>query len=849
MPNVFLSHATQNDEIVTRLHDAVENEITDFDVWVDHKDIKGNWQQAIERALYDCQMMIVALSHASATSIEVMAEWRRALSLNRPVLPVIIEDFPLEQVPSRLALEQYFFMRNEKEWKENLPKLIGVLQGDEEANQRVSFVSYSMIGKTIDERLTSIPITGRDSELSKVHEHINNAVTQIIAVGGTGKSRLAVEIIMTLKGINGALWHVCSDISKSSEVLYNLREYYGMDESNSDEEVFTKLKQMPRLIVIDNAESITDDIRRKNYIELIRNCRASGAPVLMTSRVAWREFVPSREIILKPLTDTTKIVLDMADNYFNILDAVKPFAKDIASACYHHPRLIEWAVSNLRHKSIDLVLRQLNDLNGRKVQEQLDEMIRTTYNEMRHHTDDGDLAHKTMEYLVVCPNFNYTTAKSLTHFTDEDDLNDALDTLVKWNFLRLSDNKARYLIDPMVQANLTAHEMAHQNHLEYFQTLANEHDKTQNFAGLDDELENLEVAFAWALTQNAETAYWIARAMSGYLRNRGLIIQYLEQIKAVKQLLAKSENTNDELKALLNNSFGTIYQRLAQISNRRHHIELAIAEYEEALTYHTFDTSPMDYARIQNNLGITYQDLSNLHDREANLQRAIQAYKNALISRTPESAPLAYAMTQNNLGSAYRNLSDIHDPETYLQKAIEAYDQALIYRTPNTVPLYYATTQNNLGNVYTKLSTINDRESNLQSAIQAYKNALIYRTPESAPLAYAMTQNNLGNAYRNISEIRNSEVNLERAFQAYEEALIYWTPESAPLSYALVQSNKGVVYERLSLFSDARSCWQEAEKYYRLMGDIQNANLMLKMIEGLTHTHNSGCLPRLFKQR
>jgi tetratricopeptide (TPR) repeat protein len=139
-------------------------------------------------------------------------------------------------------------------------------------------------------------------------------------------------------------------------------------------------------------------------------------------------------------------------------------------------------------------------------------------------------------------------------------------------------------------------------------------------------------------------------------------------------------------------------------------------------------------------------------------------------------------------------------------------------------------TQNNLGNAYRDLAAIEDRADNLRRAIAAFTEALRYYTPQNAPLDYAMTQNNLGNAYGILAAIEDRADNLRRAIAACTEALRYYTPESAPLDYAMTQANMGMVYVELGDLPGAITCWRKAERYFRQMGAVVNADLMLRWI-------------------
>jgi len=345
--------------------------------------------------------------------------------------------------------------------------------------------------------------------------------------------------------------------------------------------------------------------------------------------------------------------------------------------------------------------------------------------------------------------------------------------------LEKSDAGDRFNIDPLVATVVDEDPAAHRPHYDYYKTLAREHDKKQDYLGLDPESANLEAAFEWS-TLHAP-AHDVLRLYSScvfFLENRGRF----EQIKKwLESSQIAAEKKQPDLYPYVQQLVGMAYASFPT-GNRRDNLQKAIDGYQIALGYFKTQSMEENIAEVNNNLGIVYADLAAIEDRAGNLHRAIECYQSALEYRTPFAAPLDYAMTQNNLGTAYRALSEIEDRVGNLQRAIAAYEATLIYWTPETAPLYYAITQNNLGAAYRELGT-GDRADNLQRAVAAYQAALIYRTPSAAPLDYAMTQRNLG-----------------------------------------------ITYEDLGDLPAAIACWREAEIYYRQMDAIENADLMLRWI-------------------
>ncbi len=898
---IFLSHSSKDDDTVTRIHDAIEK-ATGEDVWVDHKDIKAgdHWQESIDTALADCTHMLVMLSKDSVISREVTTEWRDALLRKRPLLPVVIDDLELTAIPARLRIIQPVNLK--RDWDGGIKQLVAVIgRAHKGESIGTDFGQWRVTG-TIDRMLVNIPISGREVEIAKVQDDLKRAPTSILGVGGLGKSRLAAEIVLTQGDTSGAVWHVCSDYSTAEDVYELLREHLGLEATTPTKEVLKRLRAERLLVVLDNAESISEgDPRRKDYLKLV-NELADTKPtqVLLTSRTEWAEIKDMRALRLKePQAEAAEqIVRDMA-KAFDIID-YKPedYAAELAEAARYHPRLIEIAVGKLVIDDPKVVIRELQQLKSEDIQEALDEMIQKTIEQMKSQDRDGEAAAQTLARWVVCRGgftreaagylqqeeklevtaWGFVISEEPMALLDEDQLSRALKTLTRWQFVRkvvTEKGQTRYTIDPLVIAAVRADETAYPLHFEYYKALAQHHHYKQDYVGLAPESDNLEAAFEWAMSAGEyEKAYWFRNATSYFLTNRGRFEQrknWLEQVaeklqySAAKELVGAVQNSlgilyqehplGDRRKnlkhaveayeaalvyyipetepldyAMTQNNLGSAYWLLAQIEDREANLKRSVAAYEAALVYRTSEAAPLDYAGTQNNLGSTYRDLAQIEDRAGNLRRAVAAYEAALVYYTAEAAPLNYAGTQNNLGLAYCDLAQIEDREANLKRAVAAYEAALVYYTAEAAPLDYAMTQNNLGIVYSDLAAIEDQEVNRKRAVAAYEAALVYRTAEAVPLDYAMTQNNLGIAYRDLAKIEDQAGNLKRAVAVYEAALVYRTAEAAPLAYADTQRNLGIIYEDLGDLKQAIACWQEAEVYYRQMGVVDEADLMLEWI-------------------
>ncbi len=270
-----------------------------------------------------------------------------------------------------------------------------------------------------------------------------------------------------------------------------------------------------------------------------------------------------------------------------------------------------------------------------------------------------------------------------------------------------------------------------------------------------------------------------------------------------------------EMWAALQNSLAVAYShriRGTQVEN----LELSIESYQLALSVYTRESFPVDWAVTQNNLATAYNDRIR-GERAENLELAIAYYYAALEVRTCEALPVDWAMTQNNLGNAYRDRIR-GDRADNLELAIVCYQSALKVRTREAFPLDWAMTRCNLANAY-RNRIRGERAENLEVAIECYQSALKVRTRETYPEQWAMTQNNLGNAYLNRIRGERSE-NLEIAIACYHAALKIRTKEDNPEKWAETQNNLATAYsqkirgDRSENIEYSIACYQAALEIY-----------------------------------
>ncbi len=646
-------------------------------------------------------------------------------------------------------------------------------------------------GSPIDERLLTIPLIGRDDDIRTLRGYLKTAITQIIGLGGLGKSRLAAELVQIEAPPDGAIWHVASDVSRADEVIVTLRKHYKLPLETERADLMAHIREKGAdrlLVVIDNGESIDPQNRadeRKAYVTLMKELRQHGAMVLLTSRLRWLELEMSKSHTPDRLTEQTaaRVVEAMRDPLG--VPADMPIdAAALAQAARFHPRLIEWALKQHWYLDGAAMIATLQTLEGADAQAALFEMIGKTVDQMCRAEPNDDQRMRLRYLCVFRGGFTYASAKAVTG-AEDGHLQSMLRILSQWNFVVKRGD--RYTIDPLVVEAVGIDPYAHAPHYEHYKALAWEHDKKQLYLELDIERANLEVAFAWAQDHDAEKAYWLLTVCQFYLHNRGRYEQRLAW--AARAADALKDHADPDRRANVQNSLGIALQYYP-FGDRRENLRRAAAALQAALAHWTEARSPQNYAMVQNNLAVVYRNLSSLdgEDARANLRAAEAAIHEALKIYTPDVVPLDYAMTQNNLGSVYGALAllDGEDTRAWLRKAEASRLEALKHRAVDRVPQDYAATQYNLGITYRDLSWLDGEDQAMR---------------------------------------------LAQAEAAYLAALTQYTEARAPQYFAQTMNHLGIVYEDMGDLVRALACWRSAEPVFRRLGLVERAYQVKEWIE------------------
>ncbi|MBC8099849.1 MAG: toll/interleukin-1 receptor domain-containing protein, partial [Armatimonadetes bacterium] len=295
MPTLFISHATLDDTAADRFA-AVLN-AHGVTTWLDHQGGippgTSDWDAAIRAALIDCTAAVLLMSPSALASKICAAECVTLLEMGKPLyVAYLTTAHQPSDIWLFIKLIQYADLR--ANFDDGAQRLIRVMRGERDAALPTAL--RSKFTGAIDASLTAVPLTARDADLAAILALIQTGQpTQIIGVGGLGKSRLALEAARTAPDGRGVIWHKVSPYSADYQVDDLLRDHYDQPPTIDRPALLRLIPKQPCLVVIDNAEDVPpDDDRHEGYVDLVKALSGHGAHVLITSRVEWETLKPRK---------------------------------------------------------------------------------------------------------------------------------------------------------------------------------------------------------------------------------------------------------------------------------------------------------------------------------------------------------------------------------------------------------------------------------------------------------------------------------------------------------------------------------------------------------------------------
>ncbi|WP_020526437.1 toll/interleukin-1 receptor domain-containing protein [Flexithrix dorotheae] len=102
MTDVFIAYATEEEEMANAInHALMKNGIT---TWMDSQDVKGgvDFREAVQEGIEHSDNLLFVISSKSVEEPTCLDELRYAVSLNKRVIPIILEDVPSDKIPEEI---------------------------------------------------------------------------------------------------------------------------------------------------------------------------------------------------------------------------------------------------------------------------------------------------------------------------------------------------------------------------------------------------------------------------------------------------------------------------------------------------------------------------------------------------------------------------------------------------------------------------------------------------------------------------------------------------------------------------------------------------------------------------
>lgn len=299
---VFVSYASADRERVVPVVEALRS--AGIGVWIDQQDITGGtrYGSEISEGIRGCSALALMCSDASLTSRNVRQEIMLAWKYQRPYLPLLLEptSFP-QDVEYWLEGSQWIEVldRPATEW---MPRIIAALQQFRLLTGQHEVLVLSREPAPIELRDTmpvidttnrtnlpsSAQLVGRVRERHDIKDLVRHGAGRLVTMtgpGGTGKSRLAIQIGAELKAeFDETLFVELAPLAEPALVIPTIAGVLGLREEQSrsaSEQIIDYLAAKHVLLILDNFEHLLD--AATDIAAILAAC--PGLRVLTTSRV------------------------------------------------------------------------------------------------------------------------------------------------------------------------------------------------------------------------------------------------------------------------------------------------------------------------------------------------------------------------------------------------------------------------------------------------------------------------------------------------------------------------------------------------------------------------------------
>jgi tetratricopeptide (TPR) repeat protein len=800
---IFLSYARADDEsFVSRLyHDLTA---LGLDVWWDREKMPNRaltFLHEIREAIVGCDRLLLVVGPAAVSSPYVTAEWQYALSICKPVIPLLrLGEFSL--LPTELQAYHCPDFRDTRDFDQAFAELTG---------ENILGATIAPLGALYGQ----IPIPPpwaipRHQSFRQLDEVIRadmlhptvvsgKAASVLHAPGGVGKTTLAAMFSRdcnTRRAFqDGVIWIEVGKAPSIAARQADIGVIFGDNRENYKDRASGKAS-LQRILVDQSALIVLDDVWDYRHAEpfLVDAPRCRWLIITRTRRIATQLQLDDRHtvhlgllteldgmaLIARRLRLPTELEYPHREIHRQIVQLLKGHTQAIAIAAARldaneeghdfAPALLEGLRTRLDGETPfkDLLLG-----DGEDREYSLEASLSLSYGDL-----PKDLAFRFRTLGTFAPEGTFDVAAASALWEDESDQRsqDALDELVRAALLdSIGDGRysqhtllrayAHALMDQSLREQTEARLFRHYFKLYQNKGVNNRLDQQSRMPGhdtLQSDFANVHSVLEWGLSHQVEDAFTLAKALDSYL--------------------------------LLRESIATYQTLMNQALNAAQQVEFPAGEA---------------YALVK--LGSLSVFLDEMETAQRYFERGIE-----LCEQIGDTHGLANALRAR--GEAYTLMDDLGSARTDVERAAALYEQL-------GDPQGLADALRGLGETYVRSDMLSNARVVYERALQLYEQI-------EHPLGMGATLRVLGDvAYYFASsddDIRDEEV--QKALQYYERAIHLCEQIGDQRGIANVTKRRGDLHLLLEAWSDARLQYEAATLAYEQLGDRAGVAMNLRTL-------------------
>jgi len=776
---VFLSHSGKDKDFVRELYRRLTRDGVSCFFDIESIGWGGNWVRALERALDECEFVVLVLSPDFCNSEWVEAERTSSIAddpagLRRKLLPLMLRPCrDLPTFPRFLRQVQAIDITTTVDFEANYPRICqdlgGIPRHDAAFADRTKLPPVSPLPERqrMPYRSLGEKFIGRVDAFWKLHDSLFRDGTTILAgevvvvgAGGLGKTQLAIEYAHRFGCVyTGGVYWVDADRGLST-LISQVGEAAGIEvdkkaeEERQVEQIWRGLNRLagPSLLILDN---FPENTALQPYLPV-----GGRVHTLVTTR---RQDLDHPSVRLNTLTTGEGIRLlnsgerrfgDEAGQLADRLGGL-PLALELARAYLNYRRelTIPELLEEMRATSdIELLSEFASEYRDRLPSRHETDIARTFQLSWDAAPETGRAVLRAMGELapVGVPRSLLRSVLNLPAGTGvRDPLGKALDELSRLSLVELDTS-----------GNPVAHRL-----ILAFARRRNVADSASPFdqclAAIQDQMKLA------SLTPDARA-----------IRELSLLAPHAESL--LMGSLIRPEDFSE-----LAGRLGTHYQALARYSDARRTLAAALACDEK-----TFAPGHPSIAIRQSNLAMALRNLGQLDEARDLLRRALASDEKTFGPGHP-----SIAISQSNLAMVLKDLGQLEEARDLLRRALASTEKTFGPGHPSI-----ATSQSNLATVLKDLGQLGEARDLLRKALTSDETAF-----EPGHPSIARSQSNLALVLQDLGQLEEARDLLRKALASDEKTFGPGHP-----AVALRQSNLAGVLQDLGQLEEARDLLRKA---------------------------------------